>query len=145
MKKLLFALLVSIAIPSIAQVDEANLKQHIKILSADSLQGRGTGSEGERMAARYIESQFKKMKLQPKGQSTGFRQSFLFKGGVHGTGTEGTANNLIGFIDNKAAQTIVIGAHYDHLGLAENGSSLDANPQGKIHNGADDNASGVAG
>ena len=145
MKKLLFALLVSIAIPSIAQVDEANLKQHIKILSADSLQGRGAGSEGERMAASYIESQFKKMKLQPVGQSTGFRQSFPFKGGVHGMGTEGTANNLIGFINNKAAQTIIIGAHYDHLGLGENGSSLDANPQGRIHNGADDNASGVAG
>jgi len=41
--------------------------------------------------------------------------------------------------------TIIIGAHYDHLGLGENGSSLDANPKGKIHNGADDNASGVAG
>lgn len=145
MKKLLFALLISITIQSIAQVDEAKLKQHIKILSADSLQGRGVGSDGERMAASYIESQFKKLKLQSMGQADGFRQSFPFKGGVHGTGTEGTANNLIGFIDNKASQTIVIGAHYDHLGLGENGSSLDANPQGKIHNGADDNASGVAG
>src|SRR5258708_7760459 len=143
--KLITIASILIAIQSFAQIDELKLKQHIKILSADSLQGRGTGSDAERMAARYIDSQFKKMKLQPKAQSTGFSQSFLFKGGVHGTGTEGTANNLIGFIDNKAAQTIVIGAHYDHLGLAENGSSLDANPQGKIHNGADDNASGVAG
>ncbi len=143
--KLITIVSVLISVQSFAQIDELKLKQHIKILSADSLQGRGTGSEGERMAAGYIESQFKKMKLQPVGQSSGFRQSFPFKGGIHGTGTEGTANNLIGFIDNKAAQTIVIGAHYDHLGLAENGSSLDANPQGKIHNGADDNASGVAG
>lgn len=97
------------------------------------------------MAASYIESQFKKIKLEPKGEGKNYRQSFPFKGGVHGTGTEGTANNLVAYLDNHAAQTIIIGAHYDHLGLGENGSSLDANPQGKIHNGADDNASGVAG
>jgi len=128
-----------------AQIDQNKLKQHIRILSADSLQGRGTGSEGERMACNYIESQFRKIELKPAGEAKGFRQSFPFKGGVHGTGTEGTANNIIGFIDNGANETIIIGAHYDHLGMGENGSSLDANPQGKIHNGADDNASGVAG
>jgi hypothetical protein len=128
-----------------AQVDETKIRQHIKILASDSLNGRGTGSEGEHMAASYIESQFKKIKLEPKGEGKNYRQSFPFKGGVHGTGTEGTASNLVAYLDNHAAQTIIIGAHYDHLGLGENGSSLDANPQGKIHNGADDNASGVAG
>jgi hypothetical protein len=40
---------------------------------------------------------------------------------------------------------VIIGAHYDHLGTGNQGSSLDPNPAGKIHNGADDNASGVAG
>ncbi|MDF0679171.1 MAG: M20/M25/M40 family metallo-hydrolase, partial [Nitrosomonas sp.] len=64
---------------------------------------------------------------------------------MHGTGTEGTGHNIIGYIDNEASYTVIIGAHYDHLGLGENGNSLDANPQGKIHNGADDNASGTAG
>ena len=53
--------------------------------------------------------------------------------------------NVIGFIDNNADKTIVVGAHYDHLGLGYDQNSLDANPQDKIHNGADDNASGVAG
>lgn len=128
-----------------AQIDEAKIRQHIKTLASDSLNGRGTGSEGERMAAAYIESQFRKLKLEPKGEGKNFKQSFPFKGGVHGTGAEGTANNLVAYLDNHAAQTVIIGAHYDHLGLGENGSSLDANPQGKIHNGADDNASGVAG
>lgn len=128
-----------------AQIEEAKIRQHIKTLASDSLNGRGTGSEGERMAAAYIESQFKKLKLEPKGEGKNYKQPFPFKGGVHGTGTEGTANNLVAYLDNHAAQTIIIGAHYDHLGLGENGSSLDANPQGKIHNGADDNASGVAG
>ena len=48
-------------------------------------------------------------------------------------------------MDNQAPFTIVIGAHYDHLGLGHDHNSLDANPEGKIHNGADDNASGTAG
>lgn len=140
---LLLLSLVTIQI-SCAQIKEENLRQHIRVLASDSLNGRGTGSEGEKMARAYIESQFEKMKLAKAG-SNGYFQSFPFKGGVHGNGTEGTAYNVVGYIDNKAPFTIILGAHYDHLGLGENGSSLDANPQGKIHNGADDNASGVAG
>lgn len=143
--RLLFISFVLFTVKSMSQVDEANIRRHIKVLAADSLQGRGAGSEGERMAAAYIESQFKKIKLKAMGDANSYRQSFPFKGGMHGSGNEGRANNLIGFLDNRAAQTIILGAHYDHLGLGENGSSLDANPQGKIHNGADDNASGVAG
>ncbi len=143
--RLLTVIALLTTLKSIGQIDEDKIKQHIKILSDDSLMGRGTGSEGEQMAATYIESQFKKINLKPKGDANDYRQSFLFKGGVHGTGPAGKANNLIGFLDNNADQTIIIGAHFDHLGLGENGSSMDANPKGKIHNGADDNASGVAG
>jgi len=127
------------------KIEEKNIKAHIKILSDDAMQGRQTGSAGERMALSYIEKEFKALKLQPKGESNSFEQAFPFKSGVHGTGTEGIAHNVVAYLDNKADKTIIIGAHYDHLGLGENGSSLDANPQGKIHNGADDNASGVAG
>lgn len=50
--------------------------------------------------------------------------------------------NVIGWIDNKSSKTVVIGAHYDHLGLAKPRSGKDKTPQ--IHNGADDNASGTA-
>jgi Zn-dependent M28 family amino/carboxypeptidase len=52
---------------------------------------------------------------------------------------------VLAFLDNKAPYTIVIGAHYDHLGLGHDKNSMDANPDGKTHNGADDNASGTAG
>ncbi len=55
------------------------------------------------------------------------------------------SQNVAGYLDNGAANTIVIGAHYDHLGLGYDHNSLDANPEGKIHNGADDNASGTSG
>lgn len=145
-KLLLFFLLLTISsFVSGQKIEEKNIKTHIKFLSDDALQGRLTGSAGERMALDYIEKQFKALKLQPKGESDSFEQVFPFKSGVHGTGTEGTAHNAVAFLDNKADKTIIIGAHLDHLGLGENGSSLDANPKGKIHNGADDNASGVAG
>lgn len=127
------------------QVDQKQISDHIKTLADDSYQGRGTGSAGEKAAALYIESTFKKLKLQPKGDNQTFLQNFPFKKGAHGDGDAGTAANVIGYLDNGAKTTIVIGAHYDHLGMDGQGSSLDANPANKIHNGADDNASGVAG
>ena len=53
-------------------------------------------------------------------------------------------HNVIGFIDNSAASTIIIGAHYDHLGYGEDHNSLYTGTTPQIHNGADDNASGTA-
>ncbi len=53
-------------------------------------------------------------------------------------------HNVIGFIDNNAANTIIIGAHYDHLGYGEDHNSLFTGTTPEIHNGADDNASGTA-
>jgi hypothetical protein len=55
---------------------------------------------------------------------------------------ENTGHNVIGFINNKCANTVVIGAHYDHLGYGGDGSLYRGAPA--IHNGADDNASGTA-
>lgn len=52
------------------------------------------------------------------------------------------AHNVVGFIDNHAPTTVIVGAHYDHLGYGEDGNTLDG--KGQIHNGADDNASGTA-
>ena len=54
-----------------------------------------------------------------------------------------TGHNVIGYIDNSAQYTIIIGAHYDHLGHGE-GEDLSAGGKGEIFNGADDNASGTA-
>lgn len=53
-----------------------------------------------------------------------------------------TAHNVVGFIDNKATHTVILGAHLDHLGYNEDKNGLDLNTF--IHNGADDNASGTA-
>lgn len=54
------------------------------------------------------------------------------------------AYNIVGFKNNEAEHTIIIGAHYDHLGMGGK-NSLSANKEPQVHNGADDNASGVAG
>lgn len=140
-----FIILAFVAPACVGQsIDADKIKDHIKVLASDEYEGRGSGTNGENKANEYIEKQFRKLKLQPKGES-GFDQSFPFKAGVHGTGREGTAQNMAAYIDNGAPTTVIVGAHYDHLGLGNDGSSLDPNPQNKIHNGADDNASGVAG
>lgn len=52
--------------------------------------------------------------------------------------------NVVGYIDNKAELTVVIGAHFDHLGFGEDGNSMIRTGEAMIHNGADDNASGTA-
>lgn len=52
------------------------------------------------------------------------------------------ARNVIGYLNFNAPTTVIIGAHFDHLGYGEDANSLDG--QGQVHNGADDNASGTA-
>lgn len=55
-----------------------------------------------------------------------------------------SGHNVVGYIDNGAGNTIIIGAHFDHLGYGEDHNSLYTGAGLKIHNGADDNASGTA-
>jgi len=104
------------------------------------------------MAAEYIVNRFQNIGLQPKG-TNGYFQTFSFKPktnphqkveyNVVGTDSTITATNVIGFLDNKAEYTVIVGAHYDHLGYGAEGS-LYRGKEKAIHNGADDNASGVA-
>lgn len=54
------------------------------------------------------------------------------------------ARNVVGYLDNQAQFTIVIGAHFDHLGYGEDGNSMIRTGDLGIHNGADDNASGTS-
>jgi Zn-dependent M28 family amino/carboxypeptidase len=55
-----------------------------------------------------------------------------------------TGHNVIGYINNNATNTVILGAHYDHLGYGEDGNSMLRTGERLIHNGADDNASGTA-
>ena len=55
-----------------------------------------------------------------------------------------SGSNVIGWVDNKATTTVIIGAHFDHLGYGEDGNSRYEKKEAAIHNGADDNTSGTA-
>ena len=130
------------------------LKKHIEYLASDNLKGRGTGTEDEKKAAQYIAKQFEQYHLKPltnqKNQVSYFYEfTFRKKKNPHDTSTTNSPEyhgiNVIGLLDHQADKTIVLGAHYDHLGLGYDHNSLDPSPEGKIHNGADDNASGTAG
>ncbi len=124
------------------------LKKDITYLADDKLEGRETGTAGSEAAAEYIAKRFMEAGLQPKGDNGTFFQVFNQKPkGVHGetlsdTVKEVSVKNVLGYIGNGAATTIVIGAHYDHLGYGDEGS-LNTGTKA-IHNGADDNASGTA-
>lgn len=150
MKKLAIVFYLSLSLFSAGQnVKPESIKKHITYLASDELKGRGTSSPEEVLAANYIAKQFKAAGLSNFNGS--FLRSFKYKynPNKHDTSTkdlkENTANNVVGYLNNKAPYTIVIGAHYDHLGLGHDHNSMDANPEGKIHNGADDNASGTTG
>jgi hypothetical protein len=129
---------------------ENRIKEDVAFLADDKLEGRQTGTEGEIKAAEYIKNRFEKLGLSPKG-TEGFFQPFSFKPktnpheevkfDVNGDGTI-TGRNVVGFLDNKAKNTVIIGAHFDHLGYGGDGSLHRG--EKAIHNGADDNASGVA-
>jgi len=142
------ALLVALLHPAIAQFSDAalhRLQVDVVYLASDYLGGREAGTSGEMLAAEYIARRFEAIGLSPKGDKNGWLQVFDFKynSNPHAAGGEmRKGHNVVGYIDNRAKTTIVIGAHYDHLGKGEFGSRHTG--EAAIHNGADDNASGVA-
>ena len=129
------------------QINVDNIKRHIKYLSSDKLKGRATGSQEEMTCANYISKNFAKLKLEMKGNLGSYYYSYKFKKPKNPHDTIGGETvqglDVAGYLDNQADYTVIIGAHYDHLGLGKDHNSLDANPEGKIHNGADDNASEI--
>jgi hypothetical protein len=132
-------------------IPEVTLQEDVQILASDSLMGRETGKEGAEMAAGYLEKRMRDLRLQPFDADKDFVQDFSFqpKKDPHsqveyGATTDSSLNakNLLGYIDNGGARTVILGAHYDHLGMGGEGSLYRGEPA--VHNGADDNASGVA-
>jgi hypothetical protein len=109
-----------------AQIDSSFLTDMVTYLSDDSLTGRGMGTTGSLLAGTMIARQFDKQDMIPFYHRT-FTQSFT-KDTIIG-------RNIIGVVRARyySEKYIVVSAHYDHLGILD----------GKIYNGADDNASGV--
>lgn len=121
------------------------MMETIHFLASDNLKGRGFGTKELDEAANYIAKKFQEAGLKPAGDSaTSFFQTWEAAGGE--PRRKAILKNIVGFIPGQnpamADQSVVIGAHYDHLGLGW--PDVRKEHKGKIHNGADDNASGVA-
>jgi hypothetical protein len=118
----------------------------VRYLADDALAGRLAGSAGERCAGDYIAAEFQRIGLVPAGVEGGWFQDVPLASAVNPHAPGGTGRNVLGRIaggdPRLAGQIVVLGAHYDHLGRGPFGS-LAPDAAGAVHNGADDNASGV--
>ena len=118
-----------------ASVRAVDAKRHVAALADDALEGRAAGSRGGRAAGAYLVEEFERIGIDPAGDEGGFYQRF------------GTMRNVLGMLrgsdPDASREIVVLGAHYDHVGYGTPRNSY--GPTGYIHNGADDNASGVAG
>lgn len=143
MKKLLFLLLLSAGCMTIAcaqkkvnaknyKVEEQSVAETLRFLTSDELQGRDTGSEGIEKAAAYLEEVLVKNSIRPYFAS--YRDTL--------SNFDKIAYNIVGVLEGNDPKLknefVVIGAHYDHVGMAENAVDGDA-----IFNGANDNATGT--
>lgn len=113
-----------------AGIDRDSALNDLRILSADDMDGRGTGTEGAQRARAYITDRFEEIGLLPAFED--FQHAFSYE--RQGASHDGI--NLVGYIEGTADSdtVMIVTAHYDHLGHCD----------GQICNGADDNASGVA-
>jgi hypothetical protein len=126
------------------------VREDVKYLASDALGGRLSGTPGADSAAAYIARRFAQLGLQQP--QDGWYQEFTLpaesqsaqKAGVAGKPARNVLALLPGRDPSRRNEMVIVGAHYDHLGTGWQGASLDAAQAGAPHNGADDNASGVA-
>lgn len=111
------------------RLDAEFMLEDFRKLSHDAAEGRKTGTKGAEAARRFIIRQLSTMKA--KSLVKGYRHPFSFVNNANDT-IQG--ENIVAYVRGRLQKAIVITAHYDHLGIKD----------GKIYNGADDNASGVA-
>lgn len=121
---------------ALATVSHKDLANHINTLASDTLRGRAAGSDGGRAAGSYLVQQLRRIGIQPAGIGGDYFQEFSDKG----------FRNIVAVLPGSDPMLknryIVVGAHYDHVGLGTKTTSRGG--LGQIHNGADDNASGTA-
>lgn len=120
-------------------IDKATVKKHLYTLASDEMAGRKAGTEGIEKAAKYIEGEFKRIGLTTYDDLKTYRQTFTFTN--RRTKEEITSSNIIGVLEGKSRKNeyVIVSAHYDHLGTKSSGEG------DLIFNGANDDASGVAG
>ena len=139
--------------PAVPVITPEAVKAHVDFLADDLLEGRGAGTRGHEVAARYVATRFEALGLEPGGPGGSWYQRFplvtwsLDSAEVTITRTSNVkivqTPNVIGVLPGSdpalANEYVVLSAHLDHLGIDENAPGDD-----KIFNGAMDNAAGVA-
>ena len=150
MKKIIFALSLLLIISGCAtkkengkglaqyinSISTVDLKTNLTIIAADDMEGRETGSEGQKKAGRYLIEQYQKSGIPfPKGATSYYQPvpaAFL---NAKRDENLPDSENIWAFIEGseKPEEIVVVSAHYDHVGVKN----------GEIHNGADDDGSGT--
>jgi len=120
----------------ISSITSKDLKKHLTVVASDEMEGRETGSVGQKKAGNYLINQYKSLGISfPKGAKDYYQKipaAFL---SAKSRETLPDSENIWAFIEGseKPEEIIVISAHYDHIGLQN----------GQVYNGADDDGSGT--
>ena len=146
-KFLAFLLLWPLVLWSQSPKAVERLRADVYVLADDAMEGRKVGTRGEQKAAAYLSGRMASLKLAEHELAPDYRVTFSAQPKVHGVahGSPVTGTNMVGVVPgrNPKLAPLVVGAHYDHWGWGGEGS-LYRGKDSAIHNGADDNASGVA-
>lgn len=115
-------------------ITAGELKEHLYIFASDEFEGRETGEPGQKLAAEYLQNEYKKLDIpSPLGEDDYFQEvpSSVFK-----SGNIKDSENVLAYIKGSSMpeEVLVISSHYDHIGVDE---------EGNINNGADDDGSGT--
>ncbi len=121
---------------SYESITSQDLKKHLYIIASDEMQGRNTGSEGQKKAGRYMIEQYGKMGVSyPPALGSFYQQVPASYIGTRRGNEYPDSENILAFIEGteKPDEIIVLSAHYDHVGIKD----------GVVFNGADDDGSGT--
>lgn len=129
------------------EITETELKEHIQFLTTEKNAGRYPGGKENRWVVKYIKNEFKRLGIKPfnRNYKQIFKAELRLDKGIEKKPVVTTCN-VVGFIEGNDPllkdEYIVLGAHYDHLGLG--GPSSKSDKRGVVYHGADDNASGTS-
>ncbi len=120
----------------INSISQEDLKTNLTIIASDKMQGRETGSEGQKMAGNYLIEEYKKAGISfPEGAKDYYQKvPAAYLNLKRNEGLQ-DSENIWAFIEGSEhpEEIIVVSAHYDHIGIKN----------GEIYNGADDDGSGT--
>lgn len=129
------------------EISRQDLMRHLRTLASERLGGRMTGSEGDKLATKYVADALAAAGLEPHGDDGTWFQPFEAQIlAPNQKARRVSSRNVLGILRSgrPEREPVVVGAHVDHLGMGGSNSRATSEDKNKLHPGADDNASGVA-